>query len=157
MIAPVHTAEYRAITLGSEPFGATIGGIARIVGAWNARAMPNMKAMPNNGVTDVGLLSAYSTNNPDVTTSALTVSSATPLRLKWSATDPLTSTSIAMGRNSANPIHPRSDLRPVMPYACFRRAVDCKAMPEYKMALLISRVRTGRTCQTCRLVSAGVT
>src|SRR6478672_3689331 len=30
-------------------------------------------------------------------------------------------------------------------------------MPEYKMALLISRVRTGRTCQTCRLVSAGVT
>ena len=45
---------------------------SRIVGAWNARAMRNMKATPNNGVTDVGLLSAYSTNNPDVTTSALT-------------------------------------------------------------------------------------
>src|SRR5262245_17235766 len=30
-------------------------------------------------------------------------------------------------------------------------------MPEYKMPLLMSSVRTGRTCQTCRLVSAGVT
>src|SRR3954462_12105451 len=80
-----------------------------------------------------------------------------PLRLKWSATDPLTSTSRAMGRNSANPIHPISDSRPVMSNACFNNAVDCRAMPEYKIALLISNVRTGLYCQTSRLVSAGVT
>src|SRR4051812_8659192 len=80
-----------------------------------------------------------------------------PLRLKWSATDPLTSTSKAMGRNSAKPIQPMSDSRPVMSKACFKSAVDCRAMPEYKMALLISSVRTGLYCQTSRLVSAGVT
>ena len=46
MIAPVHTAEYSAITFGSAPAGATIGGIARIAGAWNARAMPKTKRDP---------------------------------------------------------------------------------------------------------------
>ena len=58
MIAPVHTAEYSAITFGSAPSGATIGGIDRIAGAWKARAMPKVKAMPNSGMTEVGLLSA---------------------------------------------------------------------------------------------------
>jgi hypothetical protein len=60
------------------------------------------------------LFSAYSINNPDVTTSALTVNRAMALRLKWSATEPLMSTSMAIGRNSAKPIQPRSDFRPVM-------------------------------------------
>jgi hypothetical protein len=58
MIAPVQTAEYSAITFGSEPSGATIGGMDRIAGAWNARAIPKANATPNSGITDVGLLCA---------------------------------------------------------------------------------------------------
>src|SRR4029079_12510910 len=98
MIAPVHTAEYSAITFGRAPAGATIGGIERIAGAWKARAMPNVNAIPNSGVTDVGLFIAYNINNPDATTSALTVSRAMALRLKWSATEPLMSQSMAIRR-----------------------------------------------------------
>ena len=58
MIEPVHVAEYSAITFGSPPAGATIGGIDRVAGAWNARAMPKRNAIPNSGNTEVGLLSA---------------------------------------------------------------------------------------------------
>ena len=36
----VHVAENSAIVRGRPPSGATIGGIERIAGAWNARAMP---------------------------------------------------------------------------------------------------------------------
>ena len=46
------------IELDLNARGATIGGIERIDGAWNARAIPNVKAIPNSGTTDVGLLSA---------------------------------------------------------------------------------------------------
>ena len=73
MIAPVHTAEYSAITFGSPPSGATIGGIARIAGAWKARATPKAKAMTNSGITDVGLLRRRASARPEVTTSTPTV------------------------------------------------------------------------------------
>ena len=40
MVAPVHVAEYIAITFGMPPSGATIGGIGRVAGARKAREMP---------------------------------------------------------------------------------------------------------------------
>ena len=58
MIAAVQVAENRAIVRGSPPSGATIGGIARIAGFWNARAMPYANAMMNSGPTAVGFVSA---------------------------------------------------------------------------------------------------
>ena len=114
MIAPVHVAEYSAIIFGSAPSGATIGGIARIAGAWKARAIPNAKAITNSGATDVGLVMAYAISATDVNTSPPTANRAIALRLKRSATEPVTSTSSAIGRNSARPIHPMSDVRPLM-------------------------------------------
>ena len=44
MMAAVQVAENNATVRGIPPSGAPMGGIARIDGAWNARAMPYPKA-----------------------------------------------------------------------------------------------------------------
>ena len=58
MTAAVQVAENSAMVRGRPPSGATIGGIERIAGAWNARAMPYTNAMTNSGPTEVGSPSA---------------------------------------------------------------------------------------------------
>ncbi|CAB4602031.1 unannotated protein [freshwater metagenome] len=114
---------------GSPPSGATIGGIERMAGAWNARPMPYRKAITNSGPTEVGPLKAYTASAIEQTSSPPTAASATSLRENRSATLPVTSTSSAAGRNSANPMKPMSASLPVRSNACFNSAVACSATP----------------------------
>ena len=54
IIADVHTPDDIAMIGGIPPSGATIGYIARVAGAKNAREVPKTTAITKNGHTAVG-------------------------------------------------------------------------------------------------------
>ena len=54
MIAAVQAPVFSAITRGSSPSGATIGGSARAAGAMKDRLAPNSTAITKIGQTAVG-------------------------------------------------------------------------------------------------------
>ncbi len=98
--------------------------------------------MMNIGHTSVGLLRLYSSRAIDEASSMPTATEATRRRLTRSATMPVTSTSIAAGRNSASPIQPRSASRPEMSNASLPTVAACRATPVYSSRLATSRRRT---------------
>jgi len=78
------------------------------------------------------------------------------LRLKRSATVPVTSTSRAAGRNSAKPSKPMSNSRPVMSYTCLPRTVACNITPADVNTLEPKRLRTGATRNSARVLLTAV-
>ena len=121
-------------------------------GAANARHPPNPTAMTKSGHTAVGSDIAYKARAIEQISSPVTASDPTILRLKRSATDPVTRTNNAAGRNSASPSRPMSSSRPVMSYTCLPRAVACNITPAFTQTLDPSTRRTDACRSRARLL-----
>jgi len=106
--------------------------IGRIDGAKNARELPYKMAIMKIGNTPVGSVDAYHARSSADASSPVIASWDTRLRLYRSATVPVTKTSSAIGKNSANPSQPRSSSRFVMSYTCLASVVTCNDSPTYK-------------------------